>query len=485
VINTVSTRRSSNISLVNLNLIRVPAIAPYALDVLASSLAAAGHDCEILDLCRADDPIEAIRSYFGVRNPDLVGLSMRNACDLYLPSLFHLEHKGSFLESHKRLVDVIKEYVSVDRILVGGVGFSLNPAAFLSRLGLRYGVRGAGESILSAAAGSLRNRSLQDLAGGAHTFVFDGRRARRHQRVSREYVDNRWYYDVGGQAAIRTTSGCVMKCSYCAEPLAVGQSYSRSVIEDALVELDDLVNMNIMDIQTADSEFNMPFAHSKELLRAIADRRYGKDVRLWLYCQPRPFDKEYASLLARAGVVGVNFGTDHTDPDVLSALGKWYDKDDIEQATKLCKDEGIEVMHELLFGNPGDMPDKMLRAIEDIRGLRPRVIGITIGLGVIPDTPLGTMLQGRINSGSIGPGFYLAGEPMVDPTFYVDPTFRLPEIFETLRREIGTHSANIMFPALESTASPNNQLVNSERVRHQLLVEKRKGPPWFHFADNV
>ena len=246
-------------------------------------------------------------------------------------------------------------------------------------------------------------------------------------------------------------------------------------------ELDHLIAIGIKDFQTADSEFNMPIAHSKEVLKAIIQRGYGRDVRFWAYCQPRPFDEEYAMLLAKAGFAGVNFGTDHTDPTVLKGLGKWYSEADILQTTRLCKDNGIAVMHELLIGSPGDTPAKMYRAIQSIHRMEPWVIGVTIGLAVLPNTPLGLVLEERMLAGSVGSGFYFGGAPMVDPTFYVDPAFKVPEIFAELDTSIGQDSKNIMLPSLRSTSGTNNQLVNSERVKHQLLVEKRKGPSWYHF----
>ncbi|MBO0798606.1 MAG: radical SAM protein, partial [Blastocatellia bacterium] len=292
---------------------------------------------------------------------------------------------------------------------------------------------------------------------------------------------NQWYYEYGGQAAIRTTSGCAMRCSYCAEPAAVGNSYRRVAIDHTLNEIDQLVAMGVRDLQTADSEFNMPLAHSKDVVRAIIERNYGKDVRFWAYCQPRPFDEELAELLAKAGFVGVNFGTDHTDEEVLSRLGKWYSRADITQATRLCQKNGIAVMHELLIGSPGDTPGKMYRAIDHLSQLDPWVIGVTIGLTVLPETPLGSFLKEREHANLTGSGFYFAGEPMVDPTFYVDPAFKIPEIFEEIEERIGGNKQNIMLPATSSTAGTNNQLVNSERVKQQLLVEKRKGPSWYHF----
>ena len=160
------------IALLNLNLVKVPATAPYAIDVLASALDAAGEEVDVVDLCPEDDPAGALHAYFGRHRPELVGLSMRNAVDMYLPSLFDLAQKGSFLDSHKQLVDLTKAYVDTDRLLIGGVGFSVNPKAFLKRLGLRYGIAGPGETVLCRLADELKRTSLRELAGGAETFVF-------------------------------------------------------------------------------------------------------------------------------------------------------------------------------------------------------------------------------------------------------------------------------------------------------------------------
>lgn len=471
-------------TLINLNLVKIPAIAPYAIDILGSALDAAGHEVDVLDLCPEEDPFLALRRYFETHEPGLVGLSMRNAVDLYFPSMFDLPEKGSFLESHKRLIDVIKTYIDSERIIIGGVGFSVHPYAFLKRLGLRYGIQGSGEALLPQLASQMesQSQSLLELANGAETFVFDGRKQPLTAQVRRIFLKNKWYYEYGGQAAIRMSSGCPMRCSYCPEPVAAGNGYRRSPVENTLNEIEQLIAMGVRDFQTADSEFNMPITHTKNVLRAIIERNYGKDIRFWAYCQPRPFDEEFAQLLARANFIGVNFGTDHTDPEMLQALGKWYGKDDIVLATQWCKDNGIAVMHELLFGNPGDSPEKMYRAIEDLRELDPWVIGVSVGLAVFPHTPLGAFLEEQQRAGELGPGFYLAGEPMVDPTFYVDPSFKIPEIFEKIGKRVGRDSKNIMLPApRSSTASTNNQLVNSKRVRHQLLVEKLKGPSWYHY----
>lgn len=481
----------ARVVLVNMSLVRVPAIGPYAIDILGSALEERGHQVDVLDLTRSDDGIDAIPAYFSSAAPDLVGLTMRNRFDLYFPSLGKHEDDGSFLASHLRVIQRIKELVPPERIVIGGVGFSTAPFRLLRRFALPVGVRGPGEEILPLLAEAAGRGA--PLAGIEYPkeeqdglCVFDGRRARPQQRVQRKFFDNLWYYEYGGLGNLRSSNGCGMRCGYCAEPYAKGSTFKRAAVEDVLEELDQLVEMGIYDVLTADSEFNMPFAHSKAVLKGIIERRYPKEFRLWAYMQPVPFDAEYAELLARAGVPGVNLGTDHTDPEMLKRMNKWFSLAEVTATTELCQRNGIAVMHELLFGYPGDTPEKMFRAIDDLRAQDPTVIGVTVGLGVLDGTPLGELMQRKLQAGEPLDGFYFRGEPFIDPVFYVDPSIPIPEIYGRLEAFVGADIDRIMIPRTsQGGVDTDNQLVGSKRIETQLHKEKKKGAYWYHYRPVV
>lgn len=480
------------VTLVNLNQIDIPLVAPYALDVLASALTDGGHDVAVLDLNLERDPRAAIDAHFRRRAPDLVGVSLRNTGDLYFPSLFDLPTHGSCLQSHAALIGAITAWISTDRIVAGGVGFSSNPARLLERFGLPYGVIGPGEVVMREIADAVdRGISLSGPLSGAlglrrlpsspRVTVLDGTKDPLAPRVRRMFVDNRKYYDAGGLAGVRTSNGCAMSCSYCVEPLAKGKGYTRRTIEDVIDEIDQLLAAGIYDIHTCDSEFNMPIAHCKRVLAAIAARDYPSRLRFWAYCQPKPFDAELARLMAAARVAGINFGVDHTDPAMLRRMGKtWYTLEDIQRATHLCHDHGIAVNHELLFGYPGDTPDAMFRAIDATLALRARAAGIVLGLAVLPGTALARLYQQRMAAGEPLDGFHMADEPLTDPTYFLDPSFPMPQIFDRLRSHIGDEIRRVMLPQLQCSASDSNQLVGSERIKQDLLNGKR-GAYWYHY----
>lgn len=481
----------AKVSLVNLNLVKVPAIAPYALDILGTALEDAGHEVAVLDLTRVDgDANEEIAQHFAKFSPDVAALTMRNNNDLYFPSYGYRPADGSFVPTHKALIDEVKKHIDPTRIIVGGVGFSSAPEHVLRHFGVRYGVRGPGEVVVPKFASAMVERGNADTIdvpteNMGDVVLFDGRRLPLQRRVRRTFIDNAWYYRYGGLGNLRTSNGCGMRCVYCSDPYAKGPTFTTNGVEDVLFEIDQLVEQGVFDLHTTDSEFNMPFKHAKALLAAIVERKYPKELRLWAYAQPKPWDEEYTRLLAAAGVAGMNLGTDHTDPEILKALGKWFTKEDAGATTKMCQDHGIAVMHELLFGYPGDTPDKMYRAIEYALELGSRVVGVTIGFAVTPGTPMAATFDALRSSGGDLTGYWFRGAPYINPVYYVSPAFNVPRIYDDLKRFVGDRLGRVMIPkpiAERDATDTDNQLVNSKRVEIQLIEEQRKGAYWYHYG---
>ena len=456
--------------LVNLNLVQQPAVAPYALDILATSLTNNGHDVDILDLTpQADNWELAVDNHFSGNSPDFVGITLRNAWDLYFPSLYSLPDQGSFLPSHRRVIDRIAEHFPRDEIIAGGVGFSTMPQVMLKRLGLSKGIIGAGEGI------------FLDIMECNHLSLTGP--------VRRDFVDNSWYYEQGESIGLRTTNGCMKECAHCPEKIAKGTLF-RNSLENILAEITQLFELGVRDIHLNDSETNMPFDFSKQVARYIIDMDFPSDLRFWSYMQPSPFDEEYAGLWKRAGMAGINFGPDHTDPEMLKRFGKWYSPKDIERTTKICNDQGIAVMHELLFGMHGEDPDSVKRAIDFVWGLNPHVIGTTIGIGILPTAPLSrdprviAGIKERDEEKRIrNHGIYCKGVPLEDPTYLIDPSIEIPSFYDELKTHVGERVSKIMIPTQDSLSSSNNQLICSERVA-DMTRRNQKGAHWYYYPSS-
>ncbi|PYC80227.1 tryptophan 2-C-methyltransferase [Streptomyces tateyamensis] len=415
------------ITLVNPNKVHPP-IAPYALDVLGTALERTGFAVEVVDLTfHRDDWRTHLREYFADRSPLLVGVTIRNTDTVYA------FEQRPFVGEHKEIVGELRRLTGAP-IVGGGIGFSTMPFALVDYLGLEYGVKGPGEEILceladalacgrdpGTVAGLIRNTPAgvtrvppPALTVGTRPPALPGTGAHepRVWQVDREgtylrrtgtpfKVDNLAYYRRGGMAGILTKSGCTYRCSHCVEPDAKGIRFARRDVAAVVDEMQSLAAHGIFDQHTTDSEFNLAIGHSKNVLREIVRRKRASrfsplhQLRLWVYCQPSPFDEELAGLLAEAGCAGVNVGTDHVRADLLRGWKTtekgttYYTFADTERLVRLCHANGMLTMVEALLGMPGETEATVRECVSAFMALDATVTAFSLGLRLFPYIPMG------------------------------------------------------------------------------------------------
>lgn len=488
------------VTLVNPNFVK-PGVTPYALDILCSHLEAAGFAVEVLDLTFRETDW-GLADYFAVRDPLLVGVTLRNAGSV------QPQEQRVFLPDHLAVIDAIRAETRAP-IVLGGAGFSTMPYAAMEYFDVPYGVKGPGEVILCDLADALASgrspetvqgllrydgRTVQPASGAGHPVAGAtlGRHVVAHyrRRSGVPYqVDNREYYDKGGLGNILTKNGCPFACNHCVEPDAKGQAVNRRTADTVVDEMESLVAQGIYDVHTADSEFNLMPNHGKEILREIiARQRRGngplRKLRLWIYAHPVPFDEEFADLLAEAGCKGASLSAEHMCRENLAVwdppwgrVGLAYTIDDVRRVTRLLSDRGILITTELLLGLPGENLDTLRQTIDESLELPTTVIGYTLGLQVFPHAPLGIRLAAESAGGNVIPGlqsntarsriflkpldrcasmteyerqFWFDEAGRIRPVFYFSPD--LPEDPETIER-------------------PNGRWVNTIRWIHQYVPE--------------
>ena len=448
-------RDKALVTLVNPNKI-FPAITPYALDILSTSLTEAGFTVEVVDLnFRRDDWALALAGYFANRSPLLVGITIRNTDTIYP------QEQRVFIGEHLEIIKEIKRLTNAP-VIAGGVGFSSMPFALVNYFDIDYGVKGPGEMIITQLADSLANGKsprevpgliineggtkviqvpvdqpkaarhaphLLSLAGYGESRSWQANRATSYTRLSGVplKVDNLAYYQNGGLGNILTKNGCPFACAHCVEPDAKGNGFALRSVHAVVDEMESLNAQGVHDLHTTDSEFNLAIANSKAVLREIV-RRKNTDassplhhLRLWIYSQPAPFDEEFAELLAGAGCQGVNVAPDHVRDDLLSdwkvtAKGtRYYTFQDTVRVVELAKRYGMGTMLEVLLGMPGETIDTMRECIDRTMELDPTVVGFTLGLRAFPYSPLGMWLAQQCAGVRTVPGIQsnTATEPIV------------------------------------------------------------------------
>jgi len=451
------------VALVNTNRVEPP-IAPIGLDYVAEALQASGHRVELLDLCWAPDPNDAIARFFNANDFGLVGITLRNTDDCgFATRHSYLGEFAEFVASVRRCTDA--------SIILGGVGFSVMPEAVLDLANADAGVWGEGEFAFPAIADRIEaGEGWQDVSN--LVYLRNGTWTRNPPAtrsladlppMSRKWVDNRRYFQHGGQAGFETKRGCPGECVYCADPVAKGRQVrtrSPAAIAD---EIERLLAQGIDHLHTCDGEFNIPEDHALAVCQEIVRRGLGDRLHWYAYCSPAPFSPDLAREMRAAGCAGINFGADNGDDSMLRRLRRGFSAADILAAVRRSKDAGMTVMLDLLLGSPGETRESLDRTVELVRASGADRVGVSVGVRLYPDTELYT----RLSEQSLSAGIE-GGQDTSEPLFFLDPAVQ-PSVYELLDSLIGDDPRFLFFHP--SRPERNYNYDNN----HRLIAAIRQG----------
>jgi hypothetical protein len=412
---------SFRVLLINPNQMK-PAVGPIGLDYLAASLTVEGFAVDVLDLCFVEEYRAALDGYFREHSVDAVGFSIRNTDDCYYTG------QAFFLPRYRDMIQIIQEQTSGPLIL-GGVGFSIMPESVLCYCGADLGIVGDGEWALPLLLRRLAcGEEYGDVPGLVH-------RTERGTAVNppafrdldelpsprRGAIDNYYYLREGGMGGLETKRGCPRGCIYCADPVAKGRKCRVRSPSRVADEIEHLLELGVDWLHTCDSEFNIPADHAEAICEEIIRRGLGEKVRWYAYCAPRPFSTGLASLMKRAGCIGIDFGVDSGNDGMLHRLGRDFTAVDLREVARICHQQGITFMYDLLLGGPGETRETVRETIELMREANPTRVGVAAGVRIYPSTPLARM----VHQEGLGPetrhvqGNVLGNASLLAPIFYL------------------------------------------------------------------
>ena len=411
------------IVLVNPNLMQPP-VTPVALDYLGAACLAAGIDVDLVDCAAGADWQNKLKQCLAEK-PALVGVTVRNIDDSYFASRdFTLLRTIPVLDEIKALTDA--------PICLGGIGFSIFPKEVMALCDVPYGICGDGEEAIVKLVRALEGRiGLEDIPG---LVWMEGRQFRRNNvspvplgkmdLSSRPLIHNSYYFRNGGQVGFETKRGCSHECIYCPEPYIKGRHVRLRDPGNVVKELRNLYDRGIEVFHTCDSEFNCPPSHALDVSKALIESGLGSQIKWYAYCSPEYFTEELAFLMRKAGCIGIDFGADHGDDEMLRRLGHGYTSEDLIRIRKICEATGIICMYDLLLGSPGETRHSIESTIHLMKTIQPHRVGISLGVRLYPVTGLGgAILKGQMLSLSENPGLFgeLEGnESLLKPVYYCD-----------------------------------------------------------------
>jgi radical SAM superfamily enzyme YgiQ (UPF0313 family) len=239
--------------------------------------------------------------------------------------------------------------------------------------------------------------------------------------AARRFIDNLSYFQRGGQCGLETKRGCNRKCIYCADPLAKGSKPRLRSPSQVADEVQSLLSEGIDVLHLCDAEFNVPRSHAYAVCEELNRRSLGDKIRWYTYMSPSPFDAELAEAMARAGCIGIDFTGDSACESMLRTYRQRHRREDLAEAVRLCRANGIAVMIDLLLGGPGETPQTVRETIDFMKKIDPDCAGAALGVRIYPGTAMERMVTEELQAGQDDNirRKYAGPIDLVKPTFYI------------------------------------------------------------------
>ncbi len=173
-------------------------------------------------------------------------------------------------------------------------------------------------------------------------------------------------------AAIYTSLGCPMRCSFCMINIINRQenefSDGSAVFrywdpEHIIKEFDKLAAMGIKNIKIADELFVLNTNHFMKLCEMIIERGY--DFNIWCYSRVDTVKEKFLETLKKAGVNWLALGIESANTNVRKDVTKGRFEDvDIRDIVKKIRDYDINVIANYIFGLPEDTMESMQMTLD-------------------------------------------------------------------------------------------------------------------------
>ncbi len=161
----------------------------------------------------------------------------------------------------------------------------------------------------------------------------------------------------GRKLPYATSIGCPYACNYCTDTVFYNRRFNPLTVEGVVAEIVHLVKLHKLDeVSLVDSNFLVDTRRAAAMALGFIESgvrfRWTFQASTDLLCR---MSDEDVRLLAKSGVNHIGFGTESASPEVLRKMQKAHQKiGDMFEAARKCRDAGIRVTYNLIFGFPGE-----------------------------------------------------------------------------------------------------------------------------------
>ncbi len=169
-------------------------------------------------------------------------------------------------------------------------------------------------------------------------------------------------------AAMVTSRGCPYHCAYCSKPV-FGSKFRAQKPDRVIDEILFLLHRyGVKEIAFYDDSFTI----NKERVLAFTEKIIRTGIKFSWTCETRVnlIDKELLRNMKRAGCYAIAYGIETGSSDILKVLQKETTLEQAEEAVKITREAGIEVIGYFMLGSPGETREDIHRTIEFAKKLK-------------------------------------------------------------------------------------------------------------------
>jgi anaerobic magnesium-protoporphyrin IX monomethyl ester cyclase len=187
------------------------------------------------------------------------------------------------------------------------------------------------------------------------------------------WMENHGYFSLN----IATTRGCPFKCNWCAKPI-YGNRYNSRSPQKVTEEIEFLLSSYQPDhFWMCDDIFGLKPGWVQEFRNVVKTKglkfKYKIQSRVDLL-----LEEDTIEALAESGAETVWVGAESGSQKILDAMDKGTKVEQIYEATKILRKNGIRPAFFLQFGYPGEEKEDIEKTINMVLDLMPEEIGISV-----------------------------------------------------------------------------------------------------------
>ncbi len=400
-------------------------VAPVGALQMDAELKRLGEKTYFLDLCFTEDFEKLLIAKLKEFRPEVVVVSIRNIDnETFLKPKFYLEEV-------KEIIELCRHY-SASKIVLGGIGFTVNPKEIFSYLNADYGVTGSNFEALRLLIRCIKKgkEGIKDIKQINGILFWEGGEPRFNEAILKNIQCMRFdwnyilqtcdpkYYSFKRDNShppvfgLRTKTGCAFKCIHCTIPRIEGNDIRYVPVKDIIETLKLMVTkFGISRLFITDNVFNYPYEQAINLCREICNQNIN--IKWTCYMHPKTIDRELIKTMVKAGCESVQFGIDTASDKLLKKWKKGFCSKDLIRAARICNEENLRPFYSLTFGGWQETPETIEESLEILKEAKAGFVWGAYGVRVYPDTELADLVYEN--------GIFNKSDNLLYPKFYLSP----------------------------------------------------------------